>query len=318
VSPKVKALDKIFTALFFRLPHDICNEDKSFKLSRRTFLEIAGLLTWYGEVLRVGKSFVHSLFACAGWGSMEMMQTVSLNAKRDIGWWKVIAVASMRDPYFMSASISHLRRDIGVDCYLITDASTTIGCGGWFSSSNVYNEDDMPIYEGFLRWTEDELAAFAIGVNGKPIDINVMEYFAVVYFVMMAGSRLRGKRVGIKCDNTAAVAWLQKSRASTSSPIGELLVQTFALYCIAMDITLVPSHVAGIKNVRADDLSRNVFLQESQSAGDPSQRPLDLKDPQWWKGQRREVVCRQFLMASISMPWNLHWSNRLSLLSALL
>jgi hypothetical protein len=129
----------------------------------------------------------------------------------------------------------------------------------------VYNEDDMPIYEGFLRWTEDELAAFAIGVNGRPIDINVMEYFAVVYFVMMAGSRLRGKRVGIKCDNTAAVAWLQKSRASTSSPIGELLVQTFALYCIAMDITLVPSHVAGAKNVRADDLSRNVRVITGKS-----------------------------------------------------
>jgi hypothetical protein len=249
---------------------------------------------------------------------MEILQNVSLNAKRDIGWWKVISIASMRDPYFMSASISHLRRNIDVDCYLITDASTSIGCGGWFSSSNSYDEDDTPTYEGYLRWTKEELKTFAIGINGKPIDINVLEYFAVVYFIMMAGGNLRGQRVGVKCDNTAAVAWLQKSRASTSSPIGELLVQTFALYCIAMDITLVTSHVAGVKNVRADNLSRDVCLQEARSASEPNQRPVDLKDLHWWRGQRREVICRQFLMASISTPWNLHLNSRLSLLSALL
>jgi hypothetical protein len=114
---------------------------------------------------------------------MEILQNVSLNAKRDIGWWKVISIASMHDPYFMSAPISHLRRNIDVDCYLITDASTSIGCGGWFSSSNSYDEeDDAPTYEGYLRWIKEELKTFAIGINGKPIDINVLEYFVVVYF----------------------------------------------------------------------------------------------------------------------------------------
>jgi hypothetical protein len=89
-----------------------------------------------------------------------------------------------------------------------------------FSSFNSYDEDDIPTYEGYLRWTKEELKTFAIGINGKPIDINVLEYVAVVYFVMMAGGNLRGERIGVKCDNTAAVARLQKSRASTSSPIG--------------------------------------------------------------------------------------------------
>jgi hypothetical protein len=149
-----------------------------------------------------------------------------------------------------------------------------------------------------------------------------MEYYGVMYLVMLWGSKLRGLKLGIKCDNTAAVAWLQKSRrASTKSPVGETLVQAFVLYCIAMDITLVPSHVAGISNVRADRLSRDMSLQEPPVSmvreSDPAGR-LDLKDPIWWKGQKREVICRQFLMASIAMPWSVPWNNRLSLLSAML
>ena len=121
--------------------HSNCQEGHFWKLPE------------YGEALtrRVGKSFVHSLFSCAGeiWIYCRMSHSMQ---KRDIGWWKVIFIASMLDPYSISASISHLRKNIDIDCYLITDASST-----------------------------------SIGINGKPIDINVLEYFAVVYFIMMAG-----------------------------------------------------------------------------------------------------------------------------------
>ena len=177
ISPKPKAVDKIFAALFFRLPLDVCDEGKVFRLSRRTFLEIAGLLAWYSEVLCVGKAFVHSLFACAEWGNMEALHTVSLNAKRDIWWWRVISIASMKDPRFMSTPISHLRRKVEVDIYLISDASTTIGGGGWFSQSNIYDESEDPSFESFIRWTEDELRVFAEGIDGKAISINVLQYF---------------------------------------------------------------------------------------------------------------------------------------------
>jgi hypothetical protein len=321
IGPKPKALTKIFAALFLRLPPDVCDEVKTIQLSRRTLLEIAGLLTWYSEVLRVGKPFVHSLFQCAGYTDLDALRTLSVSAKRDIAWWKIIAMASMKDPFFMSASISHLRRNVEVDCWVISDASTSVGCGGWLSESAVYNEADTPAAQAFIRWTEVELNAFEEGINGKPVDINILEYFGVMYMVMLLGDRLRGKRVGIKSDNTAAVAWLLKSRASTKSPIGEALVQVFALYCICMDITLVPSHLAGKYNVRADLLSRDLFLQETtrdppHPGNDPAEM-IALGDTHWWHGLKREVICRQLLLASIGMPWTLPWQSLLDLLKAL-
>ena len=43
---------------------------------------------------------------------MEALHTVSLNAKRDIGWWRIISIASMKDARFMSTPFSHLRRSV--------------------------------------------------------------------------------------------------------------------------------------------------------------------------------------------------------------
>jgi hypothetical protein len=257
---------------------------------------------------------------------MDGLRELSLSAKRDIGWWKIISVGSMRDPHYMSASISNLRLNVAVEKFLISDASTGTGGGAWLSPSNVYDESDTPDRQGFIRWTPEELDVFAEGIGGKRIDINVLEYFSVMYFVMLWGPLLRGQALGIKCDNTAAVSWLQKSRASNKSPVGETLVQTFTLFCIAFEITLIPSHVKGILNIRADYLSRDDLLQEPVTAvvgrgrhrGDrPEETMLDLKDTRWWLGQSREVICRQFLMASIVRPCSVPSRELLSLLKAL-
>jgi hypothetical protein len=218
----------------------------------------------------------------------------------------------MKNAHFMSTSISHLRRNMEIDIYLISDASTTVGGGGWFSQSNVYDESEEPSYEAFIRWTEEELRAFAEGIGGAAISINVLEYFVVIYLIMLRGNELRGKRIGIKCDNTSAVAWLQKSRASNKSPVGECLVQIFSLYCIFMNITLVPNHLAGVLNIRADHLSRSLLLQEARGAG------VDLKDNDWWRAQSRPAICRLLLLASTARPSSVPWNTRLELLRALL
>ena len=134
-------------------------------------------------------AFVHSLYACAGWGDMESLHhTVSLlNAKRDLAcWWKkIISISSMQDPHFMSVSIAHIRRNVQVDRFIISDASTSVGCGGWLSPSNINEETDTPVAQAFIRWTDEEKAAFDTGINGKGIDFNVVEYFSVVYLILL-------------------------------------------------------------------------------------------------------------------------------------
>ncbi len=117
--------------------------------------------------------------------------------------------------------------------------------------------------------------------GGKPLDINVLEYFVIMYLVMLWGPQLRGKIVGIQCDNSAAVSWLQKNRGSNKSPISETLCHIFSLFLIAYDITLVVWHIEGVLNVKSDFLSRDAFLQALEDQSPSVEDKVDTKDESW-------------------------------------
>jgi hypothetical protein len=263
--------------------------------------------------LKLGNSFVHSIYKSAGWGNLDSLQEASLSCKRDIGWWRILSVASMRDPWLLSTDISTLRRSLIPDLYMATDASTSVGGGGWLGTAA---DESSAFLEASIRWStveKDAFNNFAVDHGGKPVDINVLEFFTAMYMIMLWGPKLKGKVIFIQCDNTAAISWLLKSRASNKSPIGETLVQIFSLFCISYDITLNPSFLKGLLNVKADDLSRyRVPVHFKDSAG-----LVDIKDAMWWEGQSREAVCRNLLLASIGMPWSTHSRQTLQLLKAL-
>ena len=229
----------------------------------------------------------------------------------------MLIVAAMREPHFLAADISSLRRKVVPTVYVFGDASTSTGGGGWMGPST---DESSFTREAMIRWSPAELLAFEkFGEEreGKPVDINVMEYFVIVYLVMLWGRELRGKCVGIRCDNTAAVSWLQKHRASNKSPIGETLVHVFSLFCITNQITLVPLHIQGVLNVKADFNSRciDVDVLKVQELGTSEQ--VDLKDEEWWKGLSREAICRSLLLASTTMPLTVPSKLLLKLLKAL-
>ena len=318
VAPKPRAIEKIYAALFYQLPENFCDEEVVVHVPRRRYLEVASLLSWYSVGFKLGNAFVHSLFKSAGYGPLDALKPASLNCKRDIGWWRLIAVASMRDPWWLSTDISSLRRKVVPDIFVCGDACTGIGGGGWLGASM---EESSSTTETFLRWSPEEFAAFKEFEerhDGKPVDINVMEFFVIMYLIMLWGPTLKGRCVGIQCDNKSAVSWLQKHRASNKSPVGECLCHVFSLYCLATDITLVPMYLKGTSNVKSDNLSRDLNLceiyQEDPGSG---RREVDLKDGAWWEGQSREGICRNLLRASVAMPWTVPLPLTLSLLKAL-
>ena len=108
VAPKQKGLNKIYAALFIRLPMDFCDDDKPRFVVRKILHEIASLLSWYAVVLRMGNSFVRSIFKNIGYGDEHQRVEISLNCKRDITWWRLIYHASMSNPHILSASQFHI------------------------------------------------------------------------------------------------------------------------------------------------------------------------------------------------------------------
>jgi len=314
VCPKPQAIDKIYAALHLVLPENFCDENSEVYVTRRTLIRVASLLSWYSVGLSVGNAFVHSLFKNAGYGGMNERRLVSLNSKRDVSWWRAVSAASMRDPHVLAADISSVRTNLVPTVFVVGDASTSTGGGGWVGPSLA---EASATNKASFRWSTEELAVFKDFEEtheGKPLDINVMEYFTIIFLVMLWGRDLAGQRVGIRCDNTAAVSWLQKSRASNKSPVAEAMVHAFSLYCIRMRIVLVPLHIRGVDNVLADNLSRVLFVHVQ---GVPEEAAVDTRVASWWRGLSREVILRNFLKASVAQPERLPWRSTLELLNHL-
>ena len=331
VAPKKRAVEKMYGLLFISLPSNVTDTNVSVAITRRQLHTLASILSWYSAVLKVGRPFVHAMFKNLGYGPLDRKIFLTPTCKNDIEWWQAIITMSMRDPHLMSSRIGDLVLGTPCECEITTDASSTIGGGAWLTNGDqsvqqaidgVITFDSIAVAkEGFIRWSPAELAIFERGIAGQddgnvgdPISINVLEFFTVMYYIMLWGPSLKGKKIRINCDNTAAISWILKSRGSNKSPVAESLVKIFVLYCIALDITLVPRHIPGKLNLKADQLSRLLTLQEVWSA--PLE--IDTKTETWWSGRSREDVCRQLLTVSILRPSTVPLQQALKLLQYLL
>jgi hypothetical protein len=177
-------------------------------------LQVASLLNWYARVIPAGTSFVHSLYRNAGYGPELALVEVDINTKRDVYWWRMIIVASLKNPDLFSAKISHLRVNRKENITFFSDAYSEIGAGAWLSI-----DEGKVFKQGFIRWTAEELTMFnscrfvAGHVVSEGVSINVLEFYAIFYFVLLWRHDLNGLVVKTNCDNTAAVSWLAKMRA---------------------------------------------------------------------------------------------------------
>ncbi len=126
---------------------------------------------------------------------------------------------------------------------LFTDASTF----GW----GVHlNEVDLSM-KGV--WTEED----------SRLSINYLELKAVLLGVKHFHIRLKGQRVSLFSDNSTVVAYIRK-QGGTHSPTLCRLTWELLQFCWKEDITLVPRHIPGNRNILADALSRSNKLVSTE------------------------------------------------------
>ena len=152
----------------------------------------------------------------------------------------------------------------------------------------------LELPHGGIRWTVAEMQAF----DDRNVSINVLEYYAVVFYVLLWSEELRGKVVEVECDNTAAVAWLLKSRA-IHTPAVDVLVKIFTIFTYHMNIVVLPSHIPGVDNTEADYRSRSLsFLKQDADEG-----IMDLSEGGGWSpGCSRKDLCRSLLFNCVTCP----------------
>jgi hypothetical protein len=100
-------------------------------------------------------------------------------------------------------------------------------------------------------------------------------------------------------------------RASGQSWVSESLMKLFSLVCLKFDIVFISCHFAGLLNVHADRLSRDVSLQENFVPTG------NIKDKDWWNGLSATEVSRNFLLRCILQQWDPPLQDLLKLLETL-
>ena len=85
--------------------------------------------------------------------------------------------------------------------------------------------------------------------------INQLELTAVKLAVRHFAPLLQGHRVRLYCDNATAIAYLRKEGGTHSDSLSRL-AEDILLQCDRLSISLLPIHLPGVRNVKADALSR--------------------------------------------------------------
>ncbi len=304
VQPKMRGLAKLLKFVFVVIPLG-ANTVHEKDLER-----LCGLLNWYAPGIPAGTTFVASLYQCKAFiGPSSRRVRLSLVALRDLMWWRALAIIAWRQPHILGADIEAVRRNRLPTRFLRTDASSLIGGGGCV----VRTQGGPPVrreYEG-IRWTKVELETFAqLGVS-----INVLEYFVAIFYVMLWVNEFRGQCVLLECDNTAAVSWLMKNRATRGSHATDCLVKMFSLFCLHEKITIISLHIRGVDNTVADFRSRDLAFAAQDS--DEGLMASAATHGDTFEGSSRLALCRQALLLCVTRPEEMHWVKVLSKLTAL-
>ena len=99
--------------------------------------------------------------------------------------------------------------------------------------------------------------------------INTLELSAVLLAVRHFARSLRGNCVRLYCDNATAVAYLRKEGGTHSPSLSQLAEQILET-CDLLDVDLKPVHLPGMRNVRADALSRRGVVLPGEWSLHPS------------------------------------------------
>ena len=208
-----------------------------------------GRLSFIAQACRWGYSFLQGLYDNLATTSRTAPRDIYLSqeARADLEFWHQVlrADTSVWDGVsrYARADIDWVRGSFaGPDgAILFTDASGA-GFGAVWEAAELQGV-----------WSQQE----------KQLHIAWLELKAVLRAVQSWAPKLAGKRVLIRCDNTQAVAAI--THGSTRVKEGRNISRQLAELAIRHGFELRAEHIAGVDNVMADRLSRQLSTARSQN-----------------------------------------------------
>jgi hypothetical protein len=221
---KITALDKLLSRWLHKS-----------KATRHELQQLSGKLIYTSEVIRTGRSYVQPILDC--------MRTL----KEDWHHARVPARARTALAHLQTLIRQYPGKSLMArapcDYIIATDASGSIGCGGF------WNETGQWFY---LPWRPHHVKLYDID---RDLSITWKELYAIIICAALFASEWQGKTVNILCDNQGAVDLI----SSRHSRVTEIMDIIFLLNEIEFthDLIITSSHIPGAVNSTADAISRN-------------------------------------------------------------
>ena len=155
-------------------------------------------------------------------GNYDAKTCLTKEAKKDLEWWI---------------------NNVGKDVYpllnekVIVNMETDASKKGWGAVCE--NEETNG------RWTNDE----------ENMHINALELLAIEFGLKSFAKLVQNKHVKILCDNTCAVTYIRNMGGSHSDICNDIAHRIW-VWCQTYQIDITITHIAGVKNIKADEQSR--------------------------------------------------------------
>ena len=257
------------TAMESRLPEDKLRRISQFlnqflqrsSVTKRELLQLLGHLNFASRVVLPGRTFVsHLITLSTSVKALHHHVKINKECREDIRLWL----------YFLShwngISVFYNANAItSDDLCLWTDASLTIGFGGYFQG------------QWFSEPWPTSLHSYLPLNDGEAISIAFCELYPIVVSALLWGHCWKRQRIVFLCDNEATVAILRKGRSK--SPHIMPLMRKLTLLSAFHQFTILSNHVPGKQNSIADALSRLQIKRFRQMAPDALPNPCLVPPP---------------------------------------
>ncbi|PNW87911.1 hypothetical protein CHLRE_01g006766v5 [Chlamydomonas reinhardtii] len=218
-------------------------------VSTTDLLSVTGKLAFIAQACRWGPSFLQGLYDSVPPPSHRPSRrtTITTEGIDDLRFWCDL-LDSSTSPWD------------GVRRCVVADLDVVLGEYQGPGGAVVYTDASAA---GFgAVWEQAELQG-GWQPDERGVHIAWLELKAIVRALQSWAPRLAGRRVLVRCDNTQAVAAL--NRGSTRVRDGRGLMRQVAALALQHDFQLRALHIAGVDNGRADRLSRQLAAAEEQN-----------------------------------------------------
>lgn len=202
--------------------------------TKRELLQLLGHLNFASRVILPGRSFVSYLLALATTVTeLHHHVHLSVTCREDMHMWLSFLQQWNGVSLFHELTITSAH-----DMELYTDASSTLGYGGYFQG----------------HWFSEAWPSDLPCPHDKEISMAYRELYPIVVAALLWGHLWSAKRILFYCDNMSSVQIIQKGRSKVQfiTPLMRQLTWT----SVKNNFCVYAKHLPGTKNLIADALSR--------------------------------------------------------------